>query len=44
MTVVCSSGVLFGGGADYGAAAGLSFANTSSAASATGASFGSQLY
>lgn len=44
MTVVCSSGVLFGGSATYGANAGLSFANTYNAASSTAAYIGSQLY
>lgn len=44
MTVVCSSGVLFGGGAAYGALAGLSVAFTYRAASDASASFGSQLY
>lgn len=43
MTVVCSSGVLFGGIASSGANAGLSFANSHSAA-ATFAYVGSQLY
>lgn len=44
MTVVCSSGVLFGGYANYSASAGLSYANTNNAASSTLASIGSQLY
>lgn len=44
MTVVCSSGVLFGGYANNGASAGLSCAATYSAASYTAANFGSQLY
>jgi hypothetical protein len=36
-------GVLFGGGAAYGASAGLSYASTANAASSTLASFGSRL-
>lgn len=44
MTVVCSSGVLFGGYASSGATAGLSFASTRNAASNTDAYIGSQLY
>lgn len=42
MTVVCSSGVLFGGHANNGAYAGLSF--TAYAASGTFARIGSRLY
>lgn len=44
MTVVCSSGVLFGGNANNGANAGLSYAHAYGAASFTAASIGSQLY
>lgn len=44
MTVVCSSGVLFGGNALNSANAGLSFASTNYAASYTAAYIGSQLY
>lgn len=44
MTVVCSSGVLFGGYALHGAYAGLSAATTAYAASYTSAYVGSQLY
>ena len=44
MTVVCSSGVLFGGNANNGANAGLSYANTNNTASNTNANIGSQLY
>ena len=44
MTVVCSSGVLFGGNANNGAHAGLSYACTGKAVFYTNANFGSQLY
>ena len=44
MTVVCSSGVLFGGNANNSANAGLSYANTNNTATNTNANIGSQLY
>lgn len=44
MTVVCSSGVLFGGSASSGAYAGLSCADAHNTASDAAAGVGSQLY
>lgn len=43
-TVVCPSGVLFGGNANNSANAGLSYANTNNTATNTNANIGSQLY